>query len=145
VKAYADSSFIVALYLQQQSTSIAAAFLQRLGEPLPFTPLHRLEVRNSIRAQVFRRQIDSAESKALLKQLEQDLRDQTALIHAPIDWVSAFREAERLSAAHGESIGCRSADVFHVAAAIDWGADRFLTFDVRQEKMAKAEGLVVGV
>ncbi len=145
MKIYADSSFIVALYLQQQSTSIASAFLQRLGEPLPFTPLHRLEVRNSIRAHVFRRQIDSGESKALLKQLEQDLRDEIALIHVPVDWISTFREAERLSAAHSESIGCRSADVFHVAAAIEWGANHFLTFDVRQEKMAKAEGLAVGV
>jgi predicted nucleic acid-binding protein len=54
-----------------------------------------------------------------------------------------LREAEKLGAAHNESIGCRSADLFHVAAAIEWGADHFLTYDDRQKKMAKAAGLAI--
>jgi predicted nucleic acid-binding protein len=60
-----------------------------------------------------------------------------------MDWVSALREAENLGAAHNESIGCPSADLFHIATAIEWGADHFLTFDERQKKMAKFVGLTV--
>jgi hypothetical protein len=55
----------------------------------------------------------------------------------------ALRHAERLGAAHNELLGCASADLFHIAAAIEWGADHFLTFDARQKKMAGAAGLIV--
>jgi predicted nucleic acid-binding protein len=143
LKAYADSSFIVALYLQQQSSPIAAAFMQQQGVPLPFNPWHRLEVRNAIRLAVFHRLIDSHQGKTQLKQVDADLRKETLIAHVAIDWVSALREAEKLGATHNESIGCRSADLFHIAAAIEWGADHFLTFDERQKKMAKAVGLAV--
>jgi predicted nucleic acid-binding protein len=143
LKAYADSSFIVALYLQQQNSSAAAAFMQQHDAALPFTPWHRLEVRNAIRLAVFHRAIDSHQGKTQLKQIEADLRDETLIVHAPIDWVTVLREAEKLGAAHNESIGCRSGDLFHIAAAVEWGADHFLTFDERQKKMAKAVGLTV--
>jgi predicted nucleic acid-binding protein len=143
LKAYADSSFIVALYLQQQSSPVAAAFMQQHDAALPFTPWHRLEVRNAIRLAMFHRVIDSHQSKTQLKQMDADLREETLIVHAPIDWVAILREAEKSGAAHNESIGCRSADLFHIAAAMEWGADYFLTFDERQKKMAKAVGLTV--
>lgn len=143
MKAYADSSFIVALYLQQQSSPAAAASVKRHGAALPFTPWHRLEVRNAIRLAVFHRAILAAQAKTQLKQIEADLREEALIVHAPVDWVTVLRAAEKLGAAHNESLGCRSADLFHVAAAMEWGADQFLTFDERQKKMAKAAGLTV--
>ena len=117
--------------------------MRQHGEPLPFNPWHRLEVRNAIRAAVFLRAIDSHQCKTLLKQLDADLREQTLITHVAIDWVSALRKAEKLGATLNESIGCRSADLFHIAAAIEWGADHFLTFDERQKTMAKAADLAV--
>jgi predicted nucleic acid-binding protein len=143
LKAYADSSFIVALYLQQQSSAAAAAFMRLHGTALPFTPWHRLEVRNAIRLAAFHRLIDSRQGKTQLKQMETDLHDETLIVHAPVDWVTVLRAAEKLGAAHNESVGCRSADMFHVAAAVEWGADHFLTFDERQKKMARAASLTV--
>jgi predicted nucleic acid-binding protein len=144
LKAFADSSFIVALYLQQQSSPAAAALMQRHGEPLPFTPWHRLEVRNALRLAVFHKLIDARQSRAQLKQVDVDLREETLLVHTPMDWVSVLREAEKMGATHSETLGCRSGDLFHVAAAKELGFDRFLTFDERQRKMAKAAGLSVG-
>lgn len=143
MKAYADSSFIVALYLPQASSAVAAAFMRQQGVALPFTPWHRLEVRNAIRLAVFHRAIDERQGKTQLKQIEADLREETLIVHAPIDWVTVLREAEKLGATHNESIGCRSSDLFHIAAAVEWGADHFLTFDERQKKMARAAGLTV--
>lgn len=75
--------------------------------------------------------------------METDLRDETLIVHTPFDWTTVLREAEKLGAAHNESIGCRSSGLFHVAAAAHWGADCFLTLDDRQQKMAKAAGLAV--
>ena len=143
LKAYADSSFIVALYLQQQSSPLAAAFLERQGTALPFTPWHRLEVRNALRLAVFHRLIDSHQARMQLKQMEADLRAGTVIAHAPLDWVAVLRAAEKAGAAHNETIGCRSGDLLHIAAAEEWGADHFLSFDERQKKMAVAVGLSV--
>ena len=145
MKAYADASFIVALYLQQQSSITAAAFMQRHGEPLAFTPWHRLEVRNAIRLAVFHKLMDLPQSKTQLKQMDADLHDETLLVHTPLDWVAVLREAEKLGAAHAEDFGCRSGDLFHVAAAVELGSDVFLTFDDRQKKLAKAAGLSVKI
>ena len=115
--------------------------MRQYDAPLPFTPWHRLEVRNAIRLAVFHRAIDAHQGKIQLKQMEADLREETLIVHAPVDWVTVLREVEKLGAAHNESIGCRSGDLFHIAAAVAWGADHFLTFDERQKKMAKAAGL----
>ena len=145
MKPYADVSFIVALYLQQESSPVAVAFMQRHGAPLPFTPWHRLEVRNALRLAVFHKLIDVPQSKTQLKQLEVDLQDETLLEHTPVDWVATLREAEKLGAAHSETLGCRSGDLFHVAAALELGCDQFLTFDERQKRMAKAAGLAVKI
>ncbi len=119
--------------------------MQRHAVLLPFTPWHRLEVRNAIRMAVFHRYIDAPEAKAQLKQLDLDLHEETLVIHTPVDWIAVLRESERLAAAHNESIGCRSGDLFHVAAAVELGADHFLTFDDRQKKMAQAAGLAVKI
>jgi hypothetical protein len=143
LKAYGDSSFVVALYLQQQSSPKAIAFMERYGRSLPFTPWHRLEVRNAIRLAVWQKAVDSSQAKTQLKQLDTDLKEETLLAHTPIDWADVLREAERLGASYSETIGCRSADLFHVAAAKDAGCDTFLTFDDKQTALAKAGGLTV--
>jgi predicted nucleic acid-binding protein len=141
--AYADSSFIVALYLQQRSSAKAIAFMERYGQGLPFTPWHRLEVRNAIRLAVFHQVIDPEQAKKQLKQIDTDLKEEALLTHATIDWTDVLREAEKLGATHNETIGCRSADLFHVATAKQTGCDTFLTFDEKQMAMAKAAGMLL--
>jgi hypothetical protein len=117
--------------------------MQRCGRALPFTPWHRLEVRNAIRLAVFQGLIDSHQARTQLRQIDSDLEDQTLLVHQSVDWADVLREAERLGAAHNERLGCRSADLFHVAAASKLGCEQFLSFDQKQTAMAKAAGLTV--
>ena len=119
--------------------------MQQHGEALPFNPFHRMEVRNAIRLAVFKEDIDSFVCKTQLKQIEADLRDETLLIHVPVDWVTVLRQAEYLGATHNESVGCRSSDLFHIAVAVEWEVEHFLTFDERQKKMAKLAGLSLGI
>ena len=143
MKAYADSSFIVALYLPQESSSRAIAFMERYARPLPFVPWHRLEVRNALRLAVWQDTIDAAQGKIQLKQVDADLAEETLLVHAPIDWTDVLRDAEKLGAAHNVTVGCRSADLFHIAACRHLGCSTLLTFDERQTAMARAAGLTV--
>jgi hypothetical protein len=119
--------------------------MERYGQPLPFTPWHRLEVRNAIRLAVWQRIIEVGQGKAQLKQLDSDLKEEILLTHTPVDWTDVLREAEKLGAEHNLSIGCRSADLFHVAACRELDCDTFLTFDEKQTAMARASGLAVRI
>lgn len=117
--------------------------MESYRQALPFTPWHRLEVRNAIRLAVWHKLIEPSQGKTQLRQLEADLQEEALLVHTPIDWTDVLREAEKLGAAHNLIIGCRSADLFHVAACRRLRKDTFLTFDDRQTAMAKAAGLAV--
>ncbi|MDQ5981250.1 MAG: uncharacterized protein QG602_4228 [Verrucomicrobiota bacterium] len=46
-----------------------------------------------------------------------------------------------LSEQHTTRIGTRALDVLHVASAMELGARQFLTYDIRQAKLAVACGL----
>jgi hypothetical protein len=58
-------------------------------------------------------------------------------------WRSALKRAGELSRQHTRSFGTRSLDVLHVATALELGLRRFVTFDGRQQKLARAVGLKV--
>ena len=111
-------------------------------DPLPFTPLHRHELRNAIRLAVFRQEIDSERRKAAFLDIESDLQD-GILAHVPISWTEAFREADQLGNDHTETMGLRSMDLLHVGIAQALGAKKFLTFDSRQRNFAEAAGFKV--
>jgi len=47
--AYADSSLLLKLYIREPETMAAWQVVNRMQEPIVFTPLHRLEMINGIR------------------------------------------------------------------------------------------------
>jgi predicted nucleic acid-binding protein len=143
MKAYADSSFLVAAYWFAEADSRKAAeWLQRQTEPLAFTPLHRHEVRTAIRQKVFRGHATSEECKEAFRELDSDLQDEI-LCHTAIPWTDAFREAESIGAAHGQQLAIRSFDLLHIGIAKALKAERFLTFDHSQRELARQAGLKV--
>ena len=116
--------------------------MQRAKDPLPFTPVHRLELRNALRLRVFRGEITAEQRRLAFQEIEADL-DAAVLMHTPIPWTDAFRASEDLGAAHTEKRGVRSIDLLHLGIALAWKATEFLTFDNRQAELAKAAGLRV--
>jgi predicted nucleic acid-binding protein len=54
---------------------------------------------------------------------------------------NAFDLCAELARRHGLKLGMSTLDSLHVACALELKADRFWTFDERQAKLAKAEGL----
>ena len=137
MSAYADSSVIVPLYVAEGFTPKALA-LARGRVPFPFTPWHRLEVRNAIRSLV-----SETEARSSIHSIEDDLRGKTLVEHRALDWTDCLRRAEELSRDFNAAIGASSPDLFHVACAVEWGFTEFLTFDERQTRLAKAAGLRV--
>lgn len=55
----------------------------------------------------------------------------------------AFDLCADLARRHGPRLGVRTLDSLHVACALQLKAEQFWTFDERQAKLAKAEGLKV--
>lgn len=139
---YADSSFIVSFFAADANSEAARRCIRRYSQSIPFNPLHRLETRNAIRLAARRGKMDSDACKTALMDVEAGLRD-GVLVHMPVNWTDALRRAEALSARHTETLGCRSADILHVAFALESGARIFLSFDAVQRQLARAEGLKV--
>lgn len=140
MKAYADTSFLLSVYIKDVNSKAATAFMKRWREPLPFTPLHRHEIRNAIRLTVFRKQITTHQRDGVLQQIEDDL-ESGILVSVPLAWSDTLKKAENLSATYTETLGNRGMDVLHVASALTLATTRFLTFDGRQEKLADQAGL----
>ena len=140
--AYADTSFLAAVYSPEPGSIKALSVMQRLREPLPFTLFHRHELRNGVRLRVFRKEISVEQRKAAFDEIDSDLQE-NILAHTPIPWTDTFRQAEELAASYTEKLGVRSFDILHVGLALALGATEFLTLDARQAGLAKAAGLKV--
>jgi len=140
LKVYADSSFLVSLYLNDVHSEKANAWMRRHSEPLPFTPLHRHELRNAIRLAVWRKMLDDIARRNAFRALDADLK-QHILVHQPVAWADAFRETERIGGVVTGQTGIRAADLLHLGIAATLDAGEFLTFDATQRKAAVALGL----
>ena len=152
MRAYADSSFILRLVTAETDSEATIAEYRRVRKPqLFFLPLHALEVRNAILQRAFhqRRTITSGdrghvtrERDAAFARLEHLIARHT-LLDATLDMDVTLAQAARLSAAHTERLGARAIDLLHVANALTLESEFFLTTDIRQAQLARAEGLKV--
>jgi len=136
---YADSSFLVALYLADdpQQGEQADAFMESEAQPVFFTPFNRVEVRNALRLSRWRGNVRSAQVQTAFAHIDADLRE-GFLVHTAVNHSAVYRLADELSAKHA---GTRTLDLLHVASAVSLKAKTFLTFDTRQTALAKAAGL----
>lgn len=140
MKIYADSSFLVSLYVSDGHTEKAIAWMNRHAQSLPFTSLHRHEVRNAIRLAVWRDELDSAKRREIFRLLDADVKD-GFLTPQPVKWIDAFREAERIGEMLTETTGLRAADLLHLGIGSLLDATEFLTFDATQRNAAIGAGL----
>lgn len=143
MSAYADTSFLYSLYVQQAHSAKAAAYTPAVDNAaLPLTTLGRFELLNAIRLSVFRQQLSPRIAAIDVLTIKADI-ESGVLGMISCDWAAVHAEAERLSARHTADGGHRSMDILHVATALSTGAREFLSFDRKQVKLASAEGLTV--
>ncbi len=139
---YADTSFLFSYYATDANSARADLWRQAHAEPLPFTVLHRLELRNAFERAVFQGRITANEASELWTQIDSDL-NAGLLIEAALSLPDLFREGEALAHQHTAQTGARSLDILHVAAARLLTSDELVTFDVRQMSLANLIGLRV--
>jgi predicted nucleic acid-binding protein len=137
---YADTGVLCSLYAPDAHSERAILWMERQTGPVFFSWLNQVEFRNALRLRVYRKEITGAQRSASINLMLSDLM---AGILQSVDPPQAgvLLETERLSATYSERLGTRSLDILHVAMAIVVGSGRFISFDHRQIKLAKAVGL----
>ena len=141
--AYADSSFLVSIYVDDAHTGIARAWFEKNPHPLALTPFSKSEAEHALRLLAFRRVIPEEVMTRCLLTFEQD-REDGLYEPLPVEAGTLFQKAAQLSRRHTLILGVRYLDMLHVASALLAKSSRFLTFDQRQSALAKAVGLEVG-
>ncbi len=140
MKTYADTSFLVSLYVVDAHIDKANAWMKRQADPLPLTPLHRHELRNAIRLAVRRKELDAIQRRKIFRFIDSDLKERF-LTHQPVAWTNAFREAERIGEMQTELTGLRATDLLYLGIASSLEATEFLSFDFTQRKAGTGAGL----
>jgi predicted nucleic acid-binding protein len=140
--AYFDSAIIVKLYVREATSPDAIRLVGAYAAPYVLTQWQELEVKNAIRLKAFRVEITSAEMKQSIAAFEQDIA--TGRWQRPAYTAATVEQkADDLSAGYSATLGCRTLDIIHVAAALVLGAKQFVTFDTRQGALATQAGLAV--
>jgi predicted nucleic acid-binding protein len=144
MRLYADTSWWLGCKCRRDTHHQAALslFERESQAEVLWTPWQRVEVFNGFcqaeRAGLLRK----GESRQIIRLLEQEIRIGYWL-HMEFDWTEAVRTAGELRAEHSLNMRVRAMDLFHLAIAIEVGADALLSFDADQIALAKTAGLTV--
>ena len=140
MKTYADTSLLFSLYSTDANSPKADAWRRVNPDPLPFTAFHRLELRNALNLAVFQRRLTPLEVQSAWQEVENDITAGLLVVRGGL-WHRVFGEAESIAANHTSTIGCRTLDILHVAAARLVGVTEFCTLDTRQADLVKKVGM----
>jgi predicted nucleic acid-binding protein len=144
MRLYGDTSWWLAYKCRRdmQHQAALSLFDREPEVEVLWTPWQRVEVFNGFcqaeRAGLLRK----GESRQVIRFLEQEVRV-GYWPHVEFDWTDAVRTAGELRAEHSLKMVVRAMDLFHVAIAIEVGADALLSFDADQGALAQAAGLTV--
>lgn len=141
---YADTSVLCSGFFSDAFTPAVTRWLSTLGEPLPYTPILRAELRNRLRHLA---RVDSSEASFAWRQLRAAERTRSTLAGVSLDMLSAIQDAESLSDrfAGKTTASFGLIDAWHVAAAQELECTGFATCDEAQGELAKFAGLDVNL
>ena len=123
-----DSSSIAKKYVQEEGSDKLDLLLANASE-LAFCAIMVPEIVSALNRRLRERVLSAAEYRAIKKQLLVDVRDAIVLQITP----AVISRAVNIL----ENNVLRTLDALHVACAIEWQADLFLTSDKRQFVAAK--------
>lgn len=139
---YLDTGFALKRYVQEPNSPTARAALLAYAPPLVLTDILEMELVNALHGKVHRREMSEAERDQCLADFHADITagfwERQALGPA-----SLRNRVVTLSSKLTPTLGTRTLDLWHVAAALELGCTDFLSFDRRQRDAALAEGLNV--
>jgi predicted nucleic acid-binding protein len=137
---YADPSALLKLYLHERESRAMGVWRAKAAGALGVTHHGRIEIINGLGLAAQRGHISAAALADSLASMDEDFAEGRYQL-ADLLWRSALNRAAELSRTHTPILGTRTLDVLHVACALELGLRRFLTFDERQQRLARAVGL----
>jgi predicted nucleic acid-binding protein len=140
-KTYFDTGALVKLYIVERGSDFVQNIARRTGA-IGINPLQETELRNAILAAEGRRTVSREAARRSLDNFEEDLQNGVFIRESP-EWAWVYRRADILARQYTPRFLCRTLDILHIAAAELSGAERIVTGDQRQQKLAKATGLKV--
>jgi len=135
---YVDSSFLVSLYLSDRHSHQARQRIMS-APPLWFTPLHNSAWAHAVGQHIFRGELSLSEAQGMSARMEEHLAA-GRWIAVPLP-ENSFELCSDLARRYAPKLGMRTLDTLHVSCALELKAERFWTFDERQAKLAKAQGM----
>ena len=144
MRCYADTSWWIAYKCRrdtQHQTALNLFELEPDAEVL-WTPWQRVEVFNGFCQAERAGLLHKGESRQIIRLLEQEVRI-GYWPHAEFDWTDAVRTAGELRAEHSLKMVVRAMDLFHIAVAIEVGAEALVSFDSDQIALAQVAGMMV--
>jgi predicted nucleic acid-binding protein len=137
---YVDPSALLKLYLHQPESAAMNAWRGKTKGTLVVTHHGRVEVINGICLAAHRREMAGEALADTLASFDEDFADGLYRL-ADLLWRATLNRAAELSRAHSPKLGTGSLDVLHVASALELELRFFVTYDKRQEDLARAVGL----
>lgn len=137
---YADTSFLVALYLKEERSAKALHYLAEHPKPLTITFWNEIEILNAFSLNVHFARITETERK----QAEHRWNEDIALGYFNLKSIPEEKiifHSKKIIARHHSKIPARSLDLIHIASALAIKSTHFLSFDQRQSKLAQLCGL----
>jgi len=141
LSSYADTSFLVSLYVFDDNSPQASAMFAGASFPFMLTPLLEAEIVNAFYLRIFRKESGEKQIRTSLDLFGKDVR--AGVFELKSFSNDIFRQASQISARRTAKFGTRTLDLLHVASAVVLETEKFATFDKKQAQLARAEGLVV--
>ena len=136
MSSYLDSSVLTSLYAPGAHSVAAREYLLQAARPFLLTPFGEAELTNAIELRAFRREITAAQARAALARLAAHIAG-SVFQAVPVP-AAVYDVARQLSRRHTATLGTRTLDILHVAAALVLHTDSFYTFDRTQAQLARA-------
>ena len=135
MKTYLDSSFLFSLYAPDQHSSNAASAIARTRGELVLSSLSEVELTNALELRIFRRELTRVQVEKAQAAFDEDVQRGVLRIFEVVP--GTFSRTKDLILQITASLGCRTADILHVAAALEAKAGKLFTFDQRQRELAR--------
>jgi predicted nucleic acid-binding protein len=135
LKVYADTSFLMSLYSPDANSAAAVRTMQGSTLDRFVSTFGELEVVNALGLRVYRKEISAAQAQSSWSDFEKDLRAGIFQLRQLPE--QALERARQLSRQTTARLGTRTADLLHVAAALELGVDCLYSFDQQQRKLAQ--------
>ena len=135
MKIYLDTSFLVSLYGSDVNLEPATQVMEASDGDHLVTTFGRLEVVNAFALQVFRKEASAAQAESSVDDFEKDMGSGILQLRPLPE--RALDRARELSRQTTGRLGTRTADLLHVAAALELEATYLYSFDKRQRELAR--------